>query len=70
MKQRISLVLLDEKQVLDLICEVNGLDRGKASISMSYLKNDANTIASWIIQAQAPELKKQKLNTKLCGKQN
>lgn len=68
MKPNISMVLLDENQILDLICGANGLDRGKASMNINYVENNTRTGGSWIIQARGPEEIKSK--SKLCKKQN
>lgn len=70
MKPNISMILLDENQILDLICEANSLDRGKVSMNINYVENDTRTGGSWIIQARAPELRNNKSKIKLCKKQN
>lgn len=70
MKPKISMILLDENQILDLICGANGLDRGKASMNINYVENDTRTGGSWIIQARAPEEVKPKSKIKLCKREN
>ena len=70
MKPKISMVLLDENQILDLICEVNGLDRGKASMNINYVENNNHTDGYWIIQARGPEERKPKTKIKPCRKQS
>lgn len=52
----ISFVLLDEKELLDLICKEYKLNRTKASINVNYIENENKTDGSWTVQVQAPEL--------------
>ncbi len=70
MKQNISMILLDENQILDMICAANNLNRGKTSMNINYFENDTNTGGSWVIQARGPEQTKSILKTKTCKKQN
>lgn len=50
----ISFVLLDEKELLDLICKVYRLNRAKASINFNYIDDDHKKGGSWNVQVQAP----------------
>lgn len=51
----ISLVLLDEKGLLDLICKEHKLYREKASISINYIDDDHKNGGSWTVRVQAPK---------------
>lgn len=52
----ISLVLLDEKELLDLICKEHKLYREKASMNINYVPDDHKNGGSWTVQVQAPGL--------------
>ena len=51
----ISLVLLDEKELLDLICKEHKLNRAKASINVNYIEGDHGNAGSWTVQVRAPQ---------------
>lgn len=51
----ISLVLLDEKELLDLICKEHKLYREKASMNINYVPDDHNNGGSWTVRVQAPQ---------------
>lgn len=56
MKPKITHVLLDENDLLDLICEKHNISREKASMHVNYVEEDHNIPGSWIIQVQAPDI--------------
>ncbi len=65
MKPKITHVLLDEKDILDLICEKHNIRREKASMNINYVEDNHEIPGSWIIQVQAPEKKIEKKSKKL-----
>lgn len=58
LRNTVSHILLDENDILDIVCEKNNLNREKASFCVNYVENNNKIPGSWIIQVQAPELKK------------
>lgn len=50
-----SFVLLDEKEMLDLICKEYKLNIAKASINFNYIDDDHKNGGSWTVQVQAPQ---------------
>ncbi|AZB01262.1 hypothetical protein EG359_17310 [Chryseobacterium joostei] len=57
MKPKIALILLDENDLLNLICEKNNINREEASMNINYVENNHDIPGSWIVQVQAPEIK-------------
>ncbi|WP_241287549.1 hypothetical protein [Chryseobacterium indologenes] len=64
MKKNITHVLLDESQIMDLICEKNDLVRENASMNINYVEEDHRTPGSYIIQVRAKQINHD--NTKKC----
>lgn len=50
-----TIVQLNEKELLDLICKEYKLNRSKAFININYVDDGRRDDGSWIVQVQAPQ---------------
>ncbi|SHH95563.1 hypothetical protein SAMN05421866_0012 [Chryseobacterium oranimense] len=50
-----TIVQLNEKELLDLICKEYKLNRSKAFININYVEDDPWNGGSWTVQVQAPQ---------------